>query len=76
MINPKIGALLFSGKKTYFWIMIPIAVSISFMLFHVPVIFNSTLYAFFFDPFLGVPERHGAIDIEHVRPKIYTTASS
>uniref|UniRef100_A0AC34QJE8 Uncharacterized protein n=1 Tax=Panagrolaimus sp. JU765 TaxID=591449 RepID=A0AC34QJE8_9BILA len=65
MIDPKLGSKLFDGKKTYLWISIPVIYSLYYVFFHTTVVFNSNLCAFFFDPFLGVPERNGTIDNEH-----------
>ena len=67
LINPQLGYTLFSGKKTIFWLMIPTSYFIYFSWFHTTIIFSSNLYAFFFDPFVGTPERHGLVDSDHVR---------
>ena len=67
LINPELGQRLFGGKKTILWLMIPTGYFIFFFWFHTTIIFSSNLYAFFFDPFVGSPERNGLVDSEHVR---------
>ena len=71
LINPELGHTLFSGKKTLIWLLIPVSYFYYFSCVHTAIIFNSNLYAFFFDPFLGTPERHGLFDSEHVREFIF-----
>ena len=71
LISPELGQKLFGGKKTVLWLMIPTACFIYFFFFHTSVSFNSNFYAFFFDPFVGTPERHGLVDSEHVRNFIF-----
>uniref|UniRef100_A0A7E4VK77 G protein-coupled receptor n=1 Tax=Panagrellus redivivus TaxID=6233 RepID=A0A7E4VK77_PANRE len=65
LVSPNFGRLLYAGKKTYIWFIIPVLYALYFIFFAGSCVFNSNTYAYAFDPFLGVPERHGQIDIEH-----------
>ena len=67
MLNPKICRALFFGYKVYFWFIIPCIWFYYFTFIHTSIVFNSNMYAYFFDPFLGTLERNGTIDNEHVR---------
>ena len=67
VINPDLGRKLFSGNRTLFWLLIPIACFLYYLLFHTTVTFSPNFYALFFDPFVGNPERHGTVDSENVR---------
>ena len=67
VINPDLGRKLFSRRRTILWLMIPTACFIYFFFFHTTVTFSPNLYALFFDPFVGNPERYGVVDSEHVR---------
>ena len=65
LIDPKLGYKIFGGKKTYLWFLIPVAYFVYFFFFHRSILFNSNLYALFFDPFVGTPERNGKVDTIH-----------
>lgn len=66
LINPQLGQRIFGGNKTVWWLSIPVASFVYFAFVHTTASFNSNLYAFFFDPFVGTPERKGLVDSEHV----------
>ena len=68
LCHPPLARALFGGNKTYIWLLIPTLYFLYIVWFHTTAIFTSTLYAFFFDPFIGMPERNGLVDSIHVSP--------
>uniref|UniRef100_A0A7E4UR65 G protein-coupled receptor n=1 Tax=Panagrellus redivivus TaxID=6233 RepID=A0A7E4UR65_PANRE len=63
--SPRTGRLLYKGKKTYFWFLIPFLYSLHIIFIAGTCVFNSNTYSFAFDPFYGTPERNGTLDVEH-----------
>ncbi|KAK0402559.1 hypothetical protein QR680_016402 [Steinernema hermaphroditum] len=54
--QPKWMWTLFSDKKTYLWLCLPIMYFFYFLLFTTPVLYTSKAYAWFFDPYYGTPD--------------------
>uniref|UniRef100_A0AC35FM58 7TM GPCR serpentine receptor class x (Srx) domain-containing protein n=1 Tax=Panagrolaimus sp. PS1159 TaxID=55785 RepID=A0AC35FM58_9BILA len=54
ILFPKLSVKLFRGCRTYFWLIIPTVYMIYFAFFTNPLLFSSTSYAMFFDPYVNI----------------------
>uniref|UniRef100_A0A914CG19 Uncharacterized protein n=1 Tax=Acrobeloides nanus TaxID=290746 RepID=A0A914CG19_9BILA len=58
MCWPRAARIVFSGKRVYYWLALPI-VYILFAFFHVPFVYNSERFAHFTDPYVGIQGMSG-----------------
>ncbi|KAK0403067.1 hypothetical protein QR680_016697 [Steinernema hermaphroditum] len=47
--------VLFSGYRTFLWILLTVVYMLYFVLFNTPILFSSLSGAWFFDPYVGIP---------------------
>ena len=66
IMSKKLSTVLFEGKIIGIWLFLPICSFLYFVLFHPPLIFNSSVQSYFFDPFADVPDRRGRTDNNYV----------
>ena len=64
IINKKLSVNLFGGRKTLIWLSFPACYFVYCILFHPPPVFNSSKYAFFFNPFFNDPGIN--VDVDYV----------
>ena len=67
IISKKLSANLFENRKTLIWLSFPACYFVYCILFHPPPVFNSSGYAFFFNPFFNDPDIN--VDIDYVMTK-------
>ncbi|TKR73230.1 hypothetical protein L596_020565 [Steinernema carpocapsae] len=60
--EPKIMWTLFAEHKTYLWLSLPIIYFLYFFLFTTPVLYTSKGFAWFFDPYYGIPKKWQDVD--------------
>ena len=66
IVSPKTSIKLFRGWRTYLWLIIPTLYMFYFAFFTNPLLFSSTSYAMFFDPYVNID----AFEIPAGMPKV------
>uniref|UniRef100_A0AC35UG22 G_PROTEIN_RECEP_F1_2 domain-containing protein n=1 Tax=Rhabditophanes sp. KR3021 TaxID=114890 RepID=A0AC35UG22_9BILA len=57
IISPQVTDLLFAGKLTYVWLMIPIVITFAMIVVHPVIIYSSVLNVCVLDPYVGYPNQ-------------------
>uniref|UniRef100_A0A7E4ZSX3 G_PROTEIN_RECEP_F1_2 domain-containing protein n=1 Tax=Panagrellus redivivus TaxID=6233 RepID=A0A7E4ZSX3_PANRE len=66
LLDKKCGKTFFGGNKPFYWFGLIIVYAILLAIFGGKCVFSSYMYAVAYDPFYGMPERNGTVDLVNV----------